>query len=69
MTVKEKIIEKIEKMDDTELSEIYQIVEEFTEKKDAPSLMEQLRQIKISADPDFSIKASIYPYPPEENEK
>lgn len=61
MTVKEQIIEKIEKMDEAELAEIYKIVEEFEEKKSVPSLMEKLRCIKISAEPDLSQKATLYP--------
>jgi hypothetical protein len=61
MTIKEKIIEEIEKIPEQNLDELYNLVKEFEEKNSEPTLMEQLRKIKISATPDFSVNANLYP--------
>ena len=61
MTIKEQIIEEIEKVPEQNLEELYKLVKEFEEKNSEPTLMEQLRKIRISAAPDFSVTATIYP--------
>lgn len=64
MTSRERIIEEIEKMPDEYLDELYQVIRDFEVKKEETdsqqSVMARLRQIRISASPDFSVKASLY---------
>ena len=61
MTLREQIIEKVQKLPEQDLDKLLQIIEGFAEETSKPSLMEQLRKIKISASPDFSTTAEIYP--------
>jgi hypothetical protein len=64
MISREKIIEEIEKVPDEYLDELYKIIRDFEVKKGESdsdqSVMARLRQIRISATPDFSVKASLY---------
>jgi hypothetical protein len=64
MISRERIIEEIEKVPDEHLEELYKIIKDFEVKKDdresGESVMARLRRIRISASPDFSIKADLY---------
>ena len=64
MISREKIIEEIEKIPDEQLDDLYRIIKDFEVKKQngqsGESVMASLRKIKISASPDFSIKATLY---------
>lgn len=65
MVTREDIVAEIQKVPEKHLEELYRIVKEFEvkgEKEDGAdqSVMARLRQIKISASPDFSIKAKLY---------
>ena len=64
MISREKIIEEIEKIPDEQLDELYRIIKDFEVKKEngqsGESVMARLRKIKISASPDFSMKANLY---------
>lgn len=66
MTIKEQIIEEIEKVPEQNLEELYKLVKEFEEDLETNALA-KLRKIRISATPDFSVKATLYPYPKVEN--
>lgn len=61
MTLREQIVEKVRNMPEQSLGELLKMVEDLEQKKPNLSVMEQLRQIKISAAPDFSTTAEIYP--------
>jgi hypothetical protein len=64
MISREKIIEEIEKVPDENLDELYKIIKGLEVKKgggqSGESVMARLRKIKISASPDFSMKAGLY---------
>ena len=64
MISREKIIEAIEKVPDEHLDELYTIIKDFEVMKEngqsGESVMARLRKIKISASPDFSVKANLY---------
>lgn len=64
MITRETIIDKIQKMPEPYLGELYSVIMDFEEiKKKAaatPSLMSTLRNIKIYAASDFSQKADLY---------
>lgn len=64
MISREKIIEEIEKIPDEQLDDLYRIIKDFEVKKEngqsGESVMARLRKIKISASPDFSMKANLY---------
>ena len=64
MISREKIIEEIAKVPDEHLDELYRIIKDFEVNKEngesGQSVMARLRRIKISASPDFSMKANLY---------
>lgn len=64
MVTREEVIAEIQKVPEKHLDELYQIIKnyEMPSGKDESnqSVMAKLRQIKISASPDFSIKANLY---------
>ena len=64
MISREKLIKEIEKVPDEHLDELYRIIKDFEVMKEngqsGESVMSRLRKIKISASPDFSIKANLY---------
>ncbi len=62
MISREKIIEEIEKIPDELLGELYKVIKDFEEQKEDSdqNVMARLRQIRISAPPDFSVKANLY---------
>lgn len=64
MVTREDIVAEIEKVPEKYLDELYHIIKNYEEESDTDamdeSVMAKLREIKISASPDFSIKANLY---------
>ncbi|HTG16703.1 MAG TPA: hypothetical protein VK747_15745 [Blastocatellia bacterium] len=64
MVTREEIVAEIERVPEERLEELYRIIRDFeTERKEADSdlsAMARLRQIRISASPDFAAKAQLY---------
>ncbi|MGH7496232.1 MAG: hypothetical protein ACREOO_28095 [bacterium] len=64
MSTRELVIDKIQKMPEPYLPELYEIIQEFEAAKQdtsaKPNLMAKLRSIKISAPRDFSQKVDLY---------
>lgn len=63
MITKEELIAEIERVPDEHLEELYKIIKDFEPSNrggSGQSLMSRLRQVKISASPDFSTKADLY---------
>ena len=68
MTIKEQIIKKIERIPEQNLDEFYELVKEFEEDLETNALA-KIRNIRISAAQDFSVNATLYPYPLDKNDK
>ncbi|OLE98093.1 MAG: hypothetical protein AUG75_00465 [Cyanobacteria bacterium 13_1_20CM_4_61_6] len=64
MVTREDIVAELQKVPEKHLDELYRLVKSYEETSDEDdmnqSVMAKLRQIKISASPDFSIKANLY---------
>jgi len=64
MVTREEIIAEIQKVPEKHLDELYHIVKSYEavggDEESSQGVMARLRQIKISAPPDFSIKANLY---------
>ncbi len=64
MITREKIVEEIKKVPDEHLEELYHLIQGSQLKKEdsdsSVSVMKALRDIRISAAPDFSVKADLY---------
>lgn len=65
MVTREDIVAEIQKVPEKHLEELYRIVKDFEVKANGEdgsdqNVMAQLRQIKISASPDFSVRANLY---------
>lgn len=60
MTLREEIVEKVNKIPENSLPELLEKIEEIESKAAKPSLMEQLRKIKIQGPPDFSRNIDLY---------
>lgn len=63
MTIKESIQAEIEKLDETELEELYRLILEFVEQRRQVSkgnLLTNLTQIRIDGPPDFSANHDLY---------
>jgi hypothetical protein len=62
MVTREKLVEEIEKIPDEHLEELYRMIKSLevngTDAESGESVMARLRKIRISASPDFSIKAN-----------
>lgn len=64
MVTREEILVEVRKMPEQYLNELYQLIKDF-ESRALPELSDQdvmaaLREIKISASPDFSTRADLY---------
>lgn len=61
MVTREEIVAEIQKVPEKHLEELYKVIKAFEESSEADephqNVMAALRQIKISASPDFSSKA------------
>lgn len=60
MTIREKIVSKVQKLPDSALAEVYEFVENLEKDDGEPSLMERLRKIKINGPSDFSRNIDLY---------
>ena len=60
MTIREEIVEKLNKLPESVLPEIYKVVEKLEQLEIKPSLMERLRKIKIDGPPDFAENFDLY---------
>jgi hypothetical protein len=64
MVTREEVIAEIQRVPAKHLDELYRIIKNYEmpseEDESNQSVMAKLRQIKISASPDFSIKANSY---------
>ena len=64
MVTREEILIEVRKVPEKYLDELYQIIKEFETRPEAEraeqDVMAALRRIKISASPDFSIRADLY---------
>ena len=64
MVTREQILVEVRKMPDKYLDELYQVIKDFESRPRTESsnedVMAKLREIKISASPDFSTRADLY---------
>ncbi len=63
MVTREDIVAEIRKVPEKYLEELYKVVKDFEgrgKESANQNVMAALRQIKISASPDFSVKANLY---------
>ncbi len=64
LVTREEVIAEIQKVPEKHLDELYRIVKNYEmasgEDESNQSVMATLRQIKISAAPDFSTRANLY---------
>jgi hypothetical protein len=64
MVTREDVVVEVQKVPEKYLEELYRIIKDFEERgeEDEPdqNVMAALRDIKISASSDFSIKANLY---------
>ena len=64
MVTREDIVVEVQKVPEKYLEELYRIIKDFEERREEEepdqNVMAALREIKISASPDFSIKANLY---------
>jgi hypothetical protein len=64
MVTREEIIAEIQKVPEKHLDDLYRIIKKYESPSGGDesnqSIMAKLRQIKISASPDFSLKANLY---------
>jgi len=71
MTTKELIQAEIDKIPEQELNELYQLIKDFTNKKNSnkKGILSQLKQIKIQGPTDFSVNFDKYLYQQESDEQ
>lgn len=60
MNIREEIVEKIQRIPENRLSELYKVVEELAEAKPTEGLLKRLQKIKIDGPPDFSRNIDLY---------
>jgi hypothetical protein len=63
MTIKESIQAEIEKLDETDLEELYHLILDFVEQRrqtSKGSLLTNLPQIRIDGPPDFAANHDLY---------
>ncbi|MFN7515132.1 MAG: hypothetical protein ACLBM4_12220 [Dolichospermum sp.] len=71
MTFKQLIQAEIDKIPEEELNELYQLIKEFTDKKNSTKkgILSQLKQIKIQRPTDLSVNFDKYSYQQESNDQ
>lgn len=69
--MKELIQAEIDKIPEQELNEVYQLIKDFTDKKNSTKkgILSQLKQIKIQGPRDFSVNFDKYLYQQELDEQ
>lgn len=64
MVTREDVVVEVQKVPEKYLDQLYRIIKDFEERRDEEepdqNVMAALREIKISASPEFSIKANLY---------
>ena len=62
MITKEDVVAEIENVPEQHLAKLYQVIKQFEEQVNCAeeSVLVKLRQIRISAAPDFSTKVKLY---------
>jgi hypothetical protein len=63
MVTREDVVAEIQRVPERHLGEIYRIIKNYEdngEHLEGDNVLARLRQIKISAAPDFSTKANLY---------
>jgi hypothetical protein len=67
MATREDIVVEVQRVPEKYLDELYRIIKDFEARTDGEgsdqNVMAALRQIKVSASPDFSTTADLYPTP------
>ncbi len=60
MITREEIVQKIGQIPESRLLEVFEVIEKINKEEEKPSLMEQLRKIKIEGPPDFAENLDLY---------
>lgn len=60
MNIREEIVAKVQNLPENVLPEVFEFVEKIEKTEEKPSLMSQLRKIKIQAPPDFAENFDLY---------
>lgn len=60
MNIREEIVEKIQRIPENRLPELYKMVEQLVEKKPKEGLLKRLQKIKIDGPPDFAENFDLY---------
>jgi hypothetical protein len=64
MVTREDVVAEIQKVPDEHLDELYRVIKNYEDNGEQPdageSVMARLRQMRISASPDFSTNANLY---------
>ncbi len=64
MVTREDVVAEIKRVPEKHLDELYRIIKDYEENGEqsdpGESVMARLRQIRISAPPDFSTRANLY---------
>ena len=64
MVTREDVVAEIQRVPEKHLGELYRIIKSYEgnggESDSSENIMAKLREIKISASPDFSINARLY---------
>ncbi|MDQ3633876.1 MAG: hypothetical protein M3405_05110 [Acidobacteriota bacterium] len=60
MTIREKLVEKVQNLPEESLSKVYEFVENIEETDETEGLLKRLRKIKIQGPKDFSRNIDLY---------
>lgn len=60
MNIREEIVAKVQSLPENVLPEVFDLVNKLEKNEEKPSLMSQLRKIKIQAPPDFAENIDLY---------
>ena len=61
MITREDVVAEIQRVPERHLGELFRIIKSYEDNGDeGENIMAKLREIKISASPDFSINANLY---------
>jgi hypothetical protein len=60
MTIREKLVEKVQNLPEESLSKVYEFVETVEKTDETEGLLKRLRKIKIQGPKDFSRNIDLY---------
>ncbi len=60
MTIREEIVEKIQRIPENRLPELYKVVENLADEQPGEGLLRRLAKIKIDGPPDFAENLDLY---------